>query len=165
MRFFLDTEFIERGPNYPVTLISIGIVDERGGEFYGINKDFREEDCNDWVKANVLPYLDGPHKIRLPLSDLALIVRHWIEVQDEDAKPEFWGYYSSYDWVVFCQMFGTMMDLPDGFPMYCHDLKQWCDSLGNPKLPEQGKGEHNALADARWNRDVYDFLRKVELSR
>ena len=42
--------------------------------------------------------------------------------------------------------------------MYTRDLKQWCDSLGNPRLPEQGKGEHNALADARWNRDAYLFL-------
>lgn len=35
-----------------------------------------------------------------------------------------------------------------------------CDDFGNPKLPEQGKGEHNALADARWNKQVYDFLKE-----
>jgi hypothetical protein len=78
-----------------------------------------------------------------------------------DSKPEFWAYYSSYDWVAFCQLFGTMMDLPKGFPMYCRDIKQECDRLGNPKLPEQTVGEHNALYDARWNRKAWDFLQSL----
>jgi hypothetical protein len=42
--------------------------------------------------------------------------------------------------------------------MYCRDIKQECDRLGNPKLPEQGSCEHNAIADARHNRVMYDFL-------
>jgi len=78
-------------------------------------------------------------------------------------KPEFWAYYADYDWVVFCQLFGTMMDLPDGFPMYCRDIKQLCDELGNPDLPTQGKGEHNALADALWNKSTYEFLRELKV--
>lgn len=40
---------------------------------------------------------------------------------------EFYAYYADYDWVVFCWLFGKMMDLPDGFPMYCKDLKQMLD--------------------------------------
>ena len=74
-------------------------------------------------------------------------------------KPEIWAYYADYDWVAFCQLFGTMMDLPKGFPMYCRDVKQWCDMLGNPKLPTQGLGEHNALNDARWTKMAWEFLR------
>ena len=81
-----------------------------------------------------------------------------------DSKPEFWAYYADYDWVVFCQLFGTMMDLPAGFPMYCRDIKQECDRLGNPALPEQGKGEHNALANARWNKLAWEFLRDYEIN-
>ncbi len=42
--------------------------------------------------------------------------------------------------------------------MYCKDIKQWCDELGNPKLPEQGKSEHHALADAKWNKEAWEFL-------
>jgi|SRR5579872_343708 len=72
--------------------------------------------------------------------------------------PELWGYYSAYDHVAFCQLFGTMMDLPKGFPMYTRDLKQWCDMLGNPRLPKQEVSEHHALADARWNRLIWQFL-------
>lgn len=29
-------------------------------------------------------------------------------------QPEFYGYYSDYDWVVFCSLFGRMIDLPKG---------------------------------------------------
>ena len=77
-------------------------------------------------------------------------------------KPEPWAYYADYDWVVFAQLFGTMMDLPEGFPMYCRDIKQECDRLGNPQLPKQDKGEHNALEDARHNRTMFEFLAKLE---
>lgn len=60
-----------------------------------------------------------------------------------------------------------MIDLPKGFPMYCRDIKQWADDLGNPKLPEQASTEHNALADARWNREAWQFLaaRAAEMDR
>ena len=44
------------------------------------------------------------------------------------------------------------------YPMYCRDIKQLCDSVGNPKLPEQDRSEHNALNDARWNKIAFDFL-------
>ena len=71
---------------------------------------------------------------------------------------ELWGYYSAYDHVAFAQLWGRMMDLPKGYPMYTRDIKQWCDALGNPRLPEQGKGEHNALEDARWNKQAWEFL-------
>lgn len=73
-------------------------------------------------------------------------------------KPEIWAYYADYDWVAFCQLFGTMMDLPKGFPMYCRDLKQECDRLGNPRLPHQKGKEHDALADAEWVAEGHEWL-------
>jgi hypothetical protein len=51
-----------------------------------------------------------------------------------------------------------MMDLPKGWPMFCMDLKQLCVLKGDPRLPEQTSTEHHALADARWNRDIYRWL-------
>jgi hypothetical protein len=74
-------------------------------------------------------------------------------------KPEFWAYYADYDWITFCQLFGTMMELPQGFPMYCRDLNQTIDELGCPDIPKQTEGEHNALNDARWTRDTWLWLR------
>jgi hypothetical protein len=77
-------------------------------------------------------------------------------------KPEIWTYYGCYDHVAFCQLFGTMMDLPDGYPMYTRDIMQWCEALGSPSLPEQSNVDHNALYDARWNKRAWDFLKMLE---
>lgn len=51
------------------------------------------------------------------------------------SKPdtEFYGYYADYDWVVFAQLFGKMIDLPTGFPIYCKDLKQELDTVVSTK--------------------------------
>jgi hypothetical protein len=75
---------------------------------------------------------------------------------------EFWGYYADYDWVAFCQLFGKMINLPKGFPMYCNDIKQLAMDMGNPELPKQQSGEHNALSDAWWNKQTYEFLCKLD---
>jgi 3' exoribonuclease, RNase T-like len=158
MRFFLDTEFIESGPSFPLISLSIAIVAEDGRELYIVNADAPLELANAWVKKNVIPNLGDPRPeagdARQPILKLSEIVRRFIG----ESKPEFWGYYADYDWVVFCQLFGTMIDLPKGWPMYCRDLKQFCDDLGNPELPKQNSTEHNALHDARWNREAWNFL-------
>lgn len=86
---------------------------------------------------------------------------HQAEVNE---KIELWAYYADYDHVILSQLFGTMMDLPKGFPMYTKDLKQECDRLGNPKLPEQSSCEHHALEDAKHNRVVWEFLNGFAIS-
>lgn len=105
-------------------------------------------------------------------------------------EPEFYGYYADYDWVLFCSLFGKMIDLPKGFPRYCNDLKQMLDEkvnrvsfdyYGKPlkgceaNVNLEGKlrltkarvdypkqtNEHNALADAKWNLELYNFLKEL----
>lgn len=157
VKYFIDTEFIESGPKKPIQLISIGIVAEDGRELYMQSSEFDERDASQWVRDNVLAKLDPRgeyHSLRVIASAIDGFVG--------DAKPEFWGYYADYDWVVFAQIFGTMMDLPERFPMYCRDIKQLCDELGNPALPKQDSGEHNALADARWNMMAHEFLMQYD---
>lgn len=154
MKFFIDTEFIEAGRFKPLTLISIGIVC-KDATLYMVSSEFKEEDCNNWVKQNVLPILEGTERKSIPV--IAQIIKEFVNAYSNGEKPEFWGYYCDYDWVVFCQLFGSMIDLPKGWPMYCRDLKQLCDLLGNPKLPKPEK-EHNAIEDAIWNMKMYEFL-------
>ena len=55
-------------------------------------------------------------------------------------------------------LWGPMIDRPKHLPMFTYDIKQYAEQLGNPDLPKQGKGEHNALADAKWNKTAYEFL-------
>lgn len=154
MRYWYDCEFIDDGKT--IDLISIGIVAEDGRELYLESADFDKGKASQWVRENVLPQLKGG-EYRWPLRSIKVTLLDFFDIE-EYGKPELWGYYSAYDHVAFCQIFGTMMDLPASYPMYTRDIKQWCDQLGNPNLPEQGKGEHNALEDARWNKRAWEFL-------
>lgn len=168
MRYWLDTEFIEDGKT--IELLSIGVVAEDGRELYLEDGQVDLTRASDWVRVNVVPHLHFPTCDRgYPATSCATSSRTAIKMALLDfcdpqryGRPEFWGYYADYDWVVLCQLFGTMMDLPKGWPMYCRDVKQWTDALGNPTLPVQGKGEHYALADARWTREAWCFLEEYE---
>lgn len=166
MRYWFDTEFIEDGKT--IDLISIGIVAEDGRELYAESDEADLSKASPWVQENVVVHLwsrqedkrdanawirDGGAGGLLHRREIATLVMGFC-----GDKPEFWAYYADYDWVALCQLFGTMMDLPEGWPMYCRDIKQWCDQLGNPKLPDQQSQEHHALADARWNRQAWEFL-------
>lgn len=104
-----------------------------------------------------------------------------------DDNINFYAYYGDYDWVVFCWLFGRMINLPKGFPMYCKDLKQILDeragnwtgmieqqsnifndtleskinSIKSCKDYPKQTNEHNALADAKWNKRLHEFLNKI----
>ncbi len=108
-----------------------------------------------------------------------------LDFTNEEIKPEFYAYYADYDWVVFCWLFGNMIDLPKEFPMYCKDLKQFFDEkqilinnenwekglMGgelvrinslkyHPSYPKQ-ENEHSAIDDARWNKKLFEFLNSI----
>ena len=60
-------------------------------------------------------------------------------------EPKFYAYYADYDWVAFCWLFGKMMDLPKGFPMYCNDLKQMLNE--KEKSLKNDKGEIELISE------------------
>lgn len=163
MRYFLDTEFCEDGKT--IDLISIGIVAEDGREFYAVSNDFNPHECNDWVKEHVLPVLNNEGAndrpmLRLSNKEIAEHIVRFTQYEADSSKPAFYAYFADYDWVVLCQLFGTMMNLPKTFPMYCRDLKQIMYHLGLHKddMPKQEGTEHNALADARWVKRAFTFI-------
>jgi hypothetical protein len=154
MKYWFDTEFMEDG--HEIELLSIGIVSEDHRELYLENKEADLSKANKFVRENVIPHLHLPKctgfvhrysKEGCPALPRLYIQDAVLEFCSVD-KPEFWTYFGAYDWVVLCQLFGRMIDLPKGWPMYTMDLKQFAKMLGDPQLPEQGKGEHHALADA-----------------
>lgn len=165
-RIFYDTEFIEDGRT--IDLISIGMVrEDTGAELYYANRDMpvRKIRKHPWLMANVVPGLPkgyGDMRIGMPnrwlfhygdhrvqrLRVIAKCVQHFIT---DTPDPQLWAWYGAYDHVVLAQLFGPMIDLPAGIPMWTNDLRQEAERLGNPTLPEQGAGVHNALADARHN--------------
>jgi hypothetical protein len=73
----------------------------------------------------------------------------------------FASHNCDYDWVVLCQLFGRMVDLPVGWPKYCLDLKQMAAESVDPRMPDlPDKIEHHALWDAREIKYRYDWLMK-----
>jgi hypothetical protein len=171
MRYFLDTEFNERGPKYPIELISIALVCEDGQYYYAVSTDFNPRHAGQWVKDNVLLHLPERHPEPPPWGSPRVWgeSRQWkpnreiagdiLAFVGDDPAPEFWGYYCDYDWVVFCQLFGDMSQKPAGFPYYCRDLQQaieeedWGVMHSGPKQPDDAP--HNALSDARWIRETF----------
>jgi hypothetical protein len=139
VRLFFDTEFIEDGRT--IDLLAIGIVREDGATYYAEPVETDRSKAGDWVKVNVLPTLTGPTKPR------ATIAAEIVDFAGDN--PEWWAYYASYDWVALCQLYGTMMNLPDGWPMYCRDLRQYLDENGLQGIT-QPDSNHNAIDDARW---------------
>jgi len=79
---------------------------------------------------------------------------------EEYGKPELHGWCSGYDWVALCQLFGTMMDLPDGWPHFINDFQQVLDGRGisDDELPEQEEGLHNALSDALHLKKLWGYI-------
>lgn len=169
INYFLDCEFVEDGQT--IQLLSIGIIAEDGRELYlqteraAFYHKYPEQCPHEWIRNNVVPSLDDSSATR---SEMQEAIVSFVYGTDErptiegylNTKPKFWGYYADYDHVALCQLFGTMMDLPQGFPMYTRDLKQTLDELGNPNIPPQVSGEHNALNDAKWIKNTYLWLEK-----
>lgn len=120
----------------------------------------------------------GPHGIKLPElilnADCPWRTREEIKQEiiafmnpEKYGQPELWGYYSAYDHVAFCQLFGVMMDLPTGYPMYTNDLMQLCAIVKGKDFPLQEfvkqENEHNAQDDARWNMAAWKYLMGINI--
>jgi hypothetical protein len=183
LRYFYDLEFLEDGRT--IELISIGIVAEDGREYYAVNRGapWKRIAKREWLMENVVPSLPRLHgderlhrwilsragRRRNPcmldfahphMRDRGVIageVREFLLAADQ---PVLWADYGAYDHVALCQLWGTMMDLPDGLPMFTCDIQQEALRLGVAwdELPQQESGNHNALEDARHNRVRCDFL-------
>lgn len=180
-RYFYDTEFLEDGST--IDLISIGIVADDGREYYAVQqrswRQWRKVYRNEWLRENVMPSLPRIHGDRrfhvstrtnpMALDFHAREMKPREQIRDEVREfvlaggpdVELWAHYSAYDHVALCQLFGRMIDLPDGFPMWTHDLEHAWEGAGRPPLPQQGHGLHNALSDARHLKAQFDVLAGV----
>lgn len=160
-------------------------------EKYGKTNKKISEDIKDFVG-----YVDGGQRITKKARDLDCVIMDGRSDPEYEfgernpkvynPKPTFYGYYSAYDHVVFCWLFGRMIDLPNGFPMYTRDLKQILDEKSvawniethvidgklhggyepgmnwkdHPKYPKQ-ENEHSAIDDARWNKKLHEFIQSI----
>lgn len=178
MKFFIDTEFIDRGRSIPLELISIGIAREDGATFYAINEDCLTQAVRHrWVNLNVVPWLpvkddtngaptaivswDPEHPEYAAVSsmdDIATYTLKFLTEVPDGTKAELWADYGAYDHVLLSGLFGPMAEQPAGVPMYTNEFRTLLMMFEPVELPPQPEYHHHALADALWLKEAYEAV-------
>lgn len=174
-KVFFDTEFT--GLHQNTTLISIGLVAETGETFYAELTDYDESQVDDWIRENVINklWVDGPAicwdtKKIVAKNDTEFVRENLISWFKQFRKVEIWSDCLSYDWVLFCQIFGHAFNIPQNIYYIPFDIctlfkakgidpdisrEEFCSDLTN-LIPEGRK--HTALHDAEAIRLCYNKL-------
>ena len=135
MKIFFDTEFT--GLHKDTTLISIGLIDEKGRTFYAEFSDYDEAQINDWLRENVIKNLkwkkEGPIE-NFTNNDMygnmeaygtkpyiKICLEHWLKDYD---NVQLISDVSHYDMVLFIDIFGDALSLPSNISPCCHDINQ-----------------------------------------
>lgn len=178
-KVFIDFEYLNRGSEHPVNLVSVGMVDDQGNELYGINVDAPLSALwqNRWTRENLWPTLplepvnqgaiaildwDATHPDIAHVRKLENLREDVLQFLIAEGEPEIWGWCSGFDYVLLSQLWGTFDDRPPLMPMFIHDLEQLAVNELEPDAwnhiqrqcateATEGASEarHNALVDAR----------------
>lgn len=168
------------------TNVLAGIYNELYNKLGGYAKSYMYH-LYDWTLKGFTRLINEFGKTKEQIKNEVL--RFTTPKDDKQSNPVFYAYYADYDWVVFCWLFGRMIDLPKGYPYYCRDLIQILHEeetrltegdgkiryhvpgsevigLFNsikefPDYPTQ-QNEHDALDDAKWNKKLHEFIIKVK---
>jgi len=121
-RLYFDTEFT--GLHQKTTLISLGIVSECGKEFYAEFTDYDKSQIDDWLLKNVIDKLkwNVTHTDQMMFTvegglsegygnseQVKFHLQKWLE---QFEHIEIWSDCLSYDWVLFCQLWGHAFNIP-----------------------------------------------------
>ena len=176
-KVFLDTEFT--GLHQNTTLVSIGLIAETGESFYGEFTDYDVKQVNEWIQQNVIDNLElsgneshsrEPKAIRIEgtTAEVKELLIKWFSQFD---KVEIWSDCLSYDWVLFCQIFGHAFNIPSNIFYIPFDICTLMKSKGvDPDVNrEQFAGvegddsarKHNALWDALVIKKCYEKLSNI----
>jgi len=165
-RLYYDSEFT--GLHRETTLISIAFCSGQGAEFYAEFSDYAPEQCGDWLRDNVIahthwiaagrttPLVTVEGDTRLCFGNRELVrkeLESWLGRFD---AVEIWADCPAYDWVLFCDLFGGALQIPEQIYYIPFDLATAFKLHGlDPDTDrvefagvEQG-ARHNALHDAR----------------
>lgn len=182
MKLFFDTEFT--GLHKDTTLISIGIVSEDGKSFYAEFTDYKKQQCDDWIKKNVIAnlkyfsdrwYYESESKVRVKddKSTIGMCLMNWLSQFD---TIEFVSDVCHYDFVLLIDLFGTAWNLPKNVAPVCHDINQdiaryynisqkEAFDMSREEILEAHKepifgDKHNALYDAEVIEKIYNIVNK-----
>lgn len=171
MEIFIDLEFVERGRDLPMQIISIGMVRADGLEFYRINPECLSNVAkHPWLSVNVAPYLpmkaspgilewDEDHKeYEYVARSLDQLIDDVLTFIRDTPNAEIWAYFGHYDHVVFHQLFGSMGEQPAGVPMFTRDVQELVLRYPEIELPPAAWRVDHAMEDARWAKAAFEAL-------
>lgn len=177
-KIFFDTEFT--GLHQNTTLISIGLVAETGQTFYAEFTDYDDSQVDAWIMDNVIQklWVDGAAictdlKHLVLKNDKAYIAEKLLEWFSQFDEVEIWSDCLSYDWVLFCQLFGHAFKIPSNIYYIPFDICTLFRDKGiDPDISREeftsdittihGVGnKHNALYDAEVIKNCYRKLQSL----
>lgn len=185
---FFDTEFT--GLHQNTTLISIGLVANTGEKFYAELTDYSPTQVDDWIQKNVIENLlyndivlveksnpfkskdflvinEDPkdYRMKTDTKHLAEHLQRWFMQFD---TVEMWADVLTYDWILFCNIFGGAMKIPSNVYYAPFDIATLLKARGfDPdtsrdefaRIPDEPNlKKHNALYDAMVAKGCYMIL-------
>jgi hypothetical protein len=179
-KVYFDTEFT--GLHQNTTLISIGCVSECGKEFYAEFTDYDKSQVDEWIQENVVnrlvlhplgkpntPIGHPPNSRRGDSERIRRELEKWLSQFDE---VQMVSDCSSYDWVLFCQLWGHAFNIPKNVCPAPIDINQEIATYLGISAKEafdvnreefagvesEQDDKHNALWDARVIKRCYDKI-------
>ncbi len=163
MRIFIDTEFTDLRQS--ARLISLSLVSECGKSFYAVFNDFELQQCSPFVKETIIPDIQNiqqnntleAFKIKDNTLNIVSALKTWL---NQFEAIQMWADVPHYDWVLFCELFGGALHIPEHIHYMCMDLsslllakncdynKKRIDLIDKQDIPEDYV-MHNALSDAQ----------------
>jgi hypothetical protein len=183
LRIFYDTEFLDDGER--IMPISIAMHREDGSEYYAINNSrfvLLAALRHGWLREHVVPQLpitvlpSEPMRKSVSFNPQSEVHRYVPNLEHPDyhclkpinaiagevqgfitgtPAPELWADYAAYDHVLLAQLFGPMIRLPQGVPMFTNEFRTFLLLRDNPHIPKyvvpagSAITEHHPLYDAR----------------
>lgn len=177
-KIFFDTKFT--GLHQNTSLISIGLVSECGKTFYAELTDYDKGQVDDWLQENVINNLtltncsdeDWLTEFEIKGDETLVLANKettkkyldvWLRQFDE---VEIWSDCLSYDWVLFCQIFGHAFNVPKNVYYIPFDISTLFHAKGiDPDINREefsgmteGSQKHNALWDAKVIKQCFQKL-------
>ncbi|MFC7650021.1 hypothetical protein ACFQX6_64060 [Streptosporangium lutulentum] len=169
-RVYLACEFLPSDPTVR-GLISIGLTDDAGRDYYAVNNDMDLTAVLDVPRMvdDVWPRLprcaaDGyPYLLDRTHPDVKLIKEIRDEVETYFAcGPQETHLYAACGGQHICRLHSLWDNdweaMPPTVPRWFHELRSLAVQAGDPPLPERPRGEHHALARARYHRTLHEHL-------
>lgn len=176
MKVFFDTEFT--GLHQNATLISIGLVAENGHSFYAEFTDYDKSQVDEWLTENVISKLflkpennDARYTQWKVIGNTKTIRDALVVWLGQFDTVEMWSDCFSYDWVLFCQIFGHAFNVPNNVYYIPFDICTLFFAKGiDPDVNREEfsivydkikQDKHNALHDAMVIKACFERLNRM----